>query len=904
MSAKNKFRKQTLNEIVTGIREQRVDEGVVGQAASRVWARVAQSQAPVPLVRSEGASQAAAHQIRGCGDFQALMPAYLAHTLPEARRLLLQDHLVGCVACRHALEAARSGERPAKATPLRIPESTWSSKQWRMAWALAAVLLIGLAIGLLGPERLFNRGQVEAVLQSAAGRVDEISDRSTAVISTGQRITGNPEIRTARDSSAVIRLVDGTSVEMNQRADLWLSRGWRGTTIHLDRGNIIVHAADQGRGRLDVATRDCLVSVKGTIFAVDAGVKGSRVSVIRGQVQVTQGRKVQLLSPGQQLSTAASLTSVPVTQEVAWSRNSGEYLALLSEFSALRQQLEAIPGPAPRYDSALLRLVPEDTVFYAAIPNIGSTLSQASQIFQDRLQESPVLQQWWKEQQSSGAAQRTQELIDRIRAFSAYLGNEVVIAMPAKSQSPLLLAQVQRGDFQSFLQSQLNEMNGEKGTDAMLVTNPMAIPADSNGHMLIYLKNNVMVAAAQASQLQQAAALINTGGTTGFATTPFAQAIQKAYQGGAGWLICADVEQILSTSVLSIREPQGPRYEPLKDPNLGLVDMRYLVVESKDVGGLTQNTATLTFNEARRGMASWLAEPSPLGTLDFVSPAASLAVSFAVKQPRDIVQDVINLGQASDPNFADGLTDFEANSGVDIRDDLAASIGGEVTFAVDGPLLPTPSWKLAVEVNDPARLESAIEKLVAGFNQQSGNHVGQAVLSHETEGGRTYYDLQITPAKTASSAENSTPVNIYYVFVDGYLLAAPSQALLVSSIQNREAGYTLARSAQFASRLPVDGYDNASGVIYQNLWSAVAGIANVLEASSALTPAQRQALEAISQNTKPSLTCLYGEPDRIVVAGTGNIFGMGIESLFGMRGAGPFELLPIIEQAGKQRPQA
>jgi hypothetical protein len=840
-------------------------------------------------------------QIRGCGDFQALIPAYLAKSLPEARALLVQDHVLECVACRRVLNESRRGERAAETA--RLVRFRPRSNNWVMAWAVAAVLLLGIAIGLIGPGRWFDRTQ--ATVASVNGSLYQVSEQGTLAVASGRLIGANQELRTANASSAVVRLKDGSLVEASERAEFWLSRGWRGTTIHLERGNIIVRAAKQGHGHLYVATHDCLMAVKGTIFDVDEGIKGARVSVIQGEVQVTQDGRSKLLHPGEQLTTRASLAQVPVRQEVAWSRDSAEYLALLSEFEGLRKQIDAIPGPSLRYDSTLLNMVPDDTVFYAGIPNIGSTITEANRLLQERIQQSEVLQAWWRQKQASGEAQKMEQMIEKIRSFSEYLGNEVVIALPQGQDSPLLLAEVKRPDFGTFLQSQLSELN-QGGPAPLVVSDPASIGASVKNRPLILVRNNILAVTAEASQLQKTAALIDQSGSSGFVSTPFYAAIRQSYQGGAGWLLCADMEQILAHSVhqgeaRTVRvshQGEAKHQDVLQNPNAGLADMRYLVMESRDVAGQTQNQATLTFAQDRRGIASWMAAPSPMGTLDFVSPKASFALSFVVKEPRSIVQDILDLTANEDSDDSKDLNEFEAKTGVDLQADLAGSLGGEATFALDGPVLPTPSWKVALEVNDSARLQSAIEKLVAGVNQEVSDKAPERrahfSLTQQASGGRTFYDIQLTRPPSRSAKTAPLPVEIEYTFVDGYLLAASSRALLLSSIQNRETGYSLTRSPDFLSRLPRDGYANFSGMVYQNLWTAVAPIADQLKSTAILTPAQRQSIDALGQNSSPSLICAYGERDRITVANTGSFFGIGFESLLGAGHPGPFSVLQII----------
>src|SRR5690606_36941623 len=106
---------------------------------------------------------------------------------------------------------------------------------------------------------------------------------------------------------AVLRLADGSTVDVNERTELFVTAAWSGQAIHLQRGDIIVQAARQRRGHLRVLTRDSIASVKGTVFAVSAGMGGSVVSVIEGAVAVDQPGKNILLNPGQQAASNPAL---------------------------------------------------------------------------------------------------------------------------------------------------------------------------------------------------------------------------------------------------------------------------------------------------------------------------------------------------------------------------------------------------------------------------------------------------------------------------------------------------------------------------------------------------------------------------------------------------------------------
>ena len=132
-----------------------------------------------------------------------------------------------------------------------------------------------------------------------------------------------------------------------------------------------------------------------------------------------------------------------------------------------------------------------------------------------------------------------------------------------------------------------------------------------------------------------------------------------------------------------------------------------------------------------------------MGSLDYVSANAGAAISFVTKQPALMLDDIFNTFGASDPNFSQDLAKANTELGLDIRNDLASALGGEMTFALDGPVLPTPSWKAIIEVNDSGALQVALDKLVQAANReaQKSNQPG-LTTSQEQVGGRTFYTIQ------------------------------------------------------------------------------------------------------------------------------------------------------------------
>ena len=877
----NNTKSNQLDAILNDIRTQPIEDSVAAAAAARVRARLFQNSsedlsASAPVLKQM-------ERLRNCSDFQALIPAYLSRSLSGSRSLLLVDHTHSCVDCRRALETARSGNLRVLPRPATV--STKVSPVTR--WAVAALVMVGTGLASWSIVRsLWVPAGTRATVQAVHGTLFYVADHSSTPIFSGRQLGERDSVRTAKGSTAMLRLTDGSLIEMNERSEVSVSRAVRGTTIHLGRGNIVVQAAKQRDGALYVATADCQVSVKGTVFAVTSATKGSRVSVVEGKVKVDRGSQSQLLTPGQQTTTSTNMEKMAVQDDVAWSQDAARYLAVLGDLNIIQKGLEQMPGPGVRTSSKLLDRAPwnRNVIMYAAIPNVGATLEEANRLFEDRIQQSPALKQWWDDQQSANKRQPAlREMVQKIRTASDYLGDEIVLAISGEpdgaSTSPVLLAEIKRPGLREYLESTLTQAgagpNALRFVENAASARAAAVSTNDSHQALAFINNNVLAISPDATQLQSVAEQFAENASTDFNGNGFHDRIQQAYQSGATWLFCVNMEQITRKFVRSqrMRPALALRHEDTVRDITGFNDVRYLILERKDVNGQTKNQATLSFRNERHGLASWLAAPGPMGSLEFVSADASVAASFVIKNPGALLGELLAEAEAKDPELAKHIQEFQNASGVNIVQDLASPLGSDLTFAIDGPLLPVPSWKLAVEVYSPDRLQWGIEHIVNAVNQQP-DAPGKLTLTKEQVGSRIFYTL-----KGSTPAMGQLPFEIDYVFVDSYLLAAANRTLLNTAIQNRSTGYTLSHSAKFRDQLPRDAYANFSGIIYHDLSSVMNSLVDKIKSVNALSAEQKQSIAALQASSAPGLIYAYGEPDRIVLSSNGSLFGFNLNTL-------------------------
>ena len=791
-----------LDEALREMTREPVTPETLDAARARVWETLTTAAAP------------------GCAEFRPELPAYLSGTLTGGRRLLLDDHLGRCSTCRAAI-AELKGERRHVAMPKRA-SSPW--RRWVPLAAAAALLASTLYLGRGTIDVWMAPDGPRATVASTSGGVYGLPG---GALQPGAAIGDGQVVRTGPGAHAVLRLADGSTVDVNERTELFVTAAWSGQAIHLQRGDVIVQAAKQRRGRLRVLTRDSIAAVKGTVFAVSAGLGGSVVSVVEGSVQVHQPGRELLLSPGEQAaSNPAYATSV--ADAVSWSPDADEYLQLLASFAQIGDRMAQAWSPL-RTTSELLPYLPAGAFVYGAVPNPGGTLDEGLLAAEQQAFEHDAFRAWW----TSETGLELRQLVDRVRSVSSMLGDEVVfaVAMAAGDEVPMVIARVQPGRHTALAQD----------LEALFV-------AAGESSRPYSVSEELMVISDSPEHVTWAVGHLGQG-----AGSAFAAALGERYQRGAGWLLGVDAAPVIEMAA----DDDAPPIELA-----GLAGLKYLFFEQRTPGGAEENEVTATFGGARSGIASWLADGGSGGAAEFLPADAILAGYVSMRQPGQLFQEFTALMAQQEPTFATDLNTLEAELGTGFVANLAGAIGTEAAVALQGFSVTGPTWLMVAQVNDPALVDSAIGKLVEVCNSHAvaGDPSTGCTLGQETANGLVWNTVRVA----------ELPVGVTWTHFGGYLIAASDRGTGERAIATRNAGSALVWSSAFQAQLPASAGLHPSAFAWLNTNGAL-GILSTLS--------ENPAVASLLSGRDPVLAVFDGSEDQIHLASRTRLSGVMIDAM-------------------------
>lgn len=815
----------------------------------------ASAQRSAEALGIENHHAAVAGAIQNCEGVRLLMREYRAGTLPEPKALLVKAHLSDCGSC---LRVYRQSARLDWTAPRIATGAGQSSLVWRWAAAAACVLVVTMLCVYelywrVPPGVRAEVVSIDGAAYAAAGGVDR-------QLAPGAKIDDGEQVRTTGNSRAVLRLSDGSVMEVNQRSRFGIAARGRDMTVALNQGAVIVQAAHRTSGHLYVRTPDCRLAVAGTVFAVDAGLKGSRVAVLQGTVHVIHAGIKSVLNAGGQLATSDNLAPQPLADQFAWSPARAKYIGLMAQLALVEDKIAQLPFPGPRYTSDLMPRMPLDTRLYVSIPNLGDFLSKANTIFNDQLNQSPELQQWWMHGHRENQA-KLNAFVASVRDVSSYLGDEVVIVgvQDGDRSSGAVIADVEKGGLADELRK---IFASEPGGLTVLDQAALAEAGSTSGHGYALVRDHEVIFAPTVSILKQLNAQLDAG-SSGFADSDFGKRITAAYGHGAGIIFAANLQAIFQQKLANA--PNGQALE-----NSGLNGVQYLIAEHREMNGQPANNLSVQFSGTRQRVASWLGSPAPIGSLDFLTPNASLAAATLTKNPAAIADDLIAMAAQKNGGTVDWSA-IDDKLGVSLRNDIAANLGGDFALALDGPVLPTPAWKLVIEVNNADQLESALERMIAAINTQTQNNPAahQLQVVPSTDGSTRYYAIH--------DATSGTDV-AQYTYADGYMVIAANRAVLSEALQAYESGNSLAKSAAFRSLLPKDPNGDYSAVAYQNLSPVLTPLLSQFSGPSA------DAIRQLAADAKPTLICAWGRENSIEAESDSRLFGFDFLTLGALLG--------------------
>jgi hypothetical protein len=543
-------------------------------------------------------------------------------------------------------------------------------------------------------------------------------------------------------------------------------------------------------------------------------------------------------------ATTAQTASEPSPEDVK------KLTGLMTEMGPFFQKIQSrVQSPAPRNQSHLLPLLPESTILYAAFPNYGETSHQVLTLFREEVKENAKLRAWWTQGEMATEGPKIENALEKLYELSEYLGDEIVISATSSGNADpkfVLLAEVRKPGFKEALPKILKELDPKSSkTFRVLDVAELAAANDAPGtdQPVVLVRPDFVAFGENLATIRTFNASLDRN-SQGFASGGFGRRIAQEYEGGVTIVAGLDVQTVLKC--------HGPKDNQTRATleRTGFSDMKYLVWTHKTVNAHQTSQFELSFTGPRRGIAAWLAAPGPIGSLDFVSPNALMVASMLLQDPPHIFDDVAGLATASNPKAMDSLDQMEQALHLNLRNDLLARLGGEITVELDTLPPQNPVWKVFLKATDPPGLLETLRTFFAA---------SRMMPVESEQDGISYYTLRIPNA-------NKT-MEIGYAIADGYLVVASSRDAVADAIRLHRGGESLAKSGKLATYLPqsASGSD-VSALLYED---PIAMAALNLQRFS---PELANSLIQRSVDAPPTVMAFYGDESALREASQSGAF--------------------------------
>ena len=143
-------------------------------------------------------------------------------------------------------------------------------------------------------------------------------------------------------------------------------------------------------------------------------------------------------------------------------------------------------------------------------------------------------------------------------------------------------------------------------------------------------------------------------------------------------------------------------------------------------------------------MASWLADAGSGGAAEYLPADALLAGYVSTREPWQLFEEFTALMTRQNASFDGDLALANEKLGAGFIENLTTAMGTEAAFALNGFSVNGPTWVMAALANNPAVIDSSLQKLVETFNAELApeEQDKRIVFGQESAGGRIWSTMK------------------------------------------------------------------------------------------------------------------------------------------------------------------